>query len=304
MLKRDHIFAGAIHIIPKGIDKKIVVNIDFLPTRTSCVDNTKYVHLIGSKYDEEMLNIGQEVNPYGSIDVLEEQIDWLATIFLNKFYIHNHIRDRLLSSAIVYFLKEEYDVVIPLLSRAIRVGEIVLYTNNSNSRSQIKYIVENGVATLVSENKIKNKKEEKKQDQDAEYIPVRNMYDPRNYNLIKYPFGYRIEGNKENERGEAVGLVRKVKLDPDDPKAISEALYDTCNRIIDTYFPDIENTDPVKGAEIDSLCVNYIYDVVSKDYKNKKELYATARSLMEQLLIKIGLTYNSYQDIWVKKKNK
>ena len=302
MLKRDHIFAGAIHLTPKNIDKKVVINFDLLPTKMSCVNSTKYVHIIGSKYDEEMLNIGQEVNPYGSIDVLEEQIDWLATIFLNKFYIHNHIRDRLLSSAIVYFLREDYDVVIPLLSRAIRAGEIILYTNNSKSRSQIKYIVENGIATLVSENKTKIKKEEaNKQDQDAEYVPVRNMYDPRNYNLIKYPFGYRIEGSKENERGEAVGLVRKIKLDPDEPKAVVEALYDTCNRIIDTYFPDIENTDPVKGAEIDSLCVNYIYDVVSNDYKNKKELYSAARSLLEQLLIKIGLTYNSYQDIWVKK---
>ena len=302
MLKRDHIFAGAIHLTPKNIDKKVVINFELLPTKMSCVNSTKYVHIIGSKYDEEMLNMGQEVNPYGSIDVLEEQIDWLTTLFLNKFYIHNHVRDRLLSSAIVYFLREDYDVVIPLLSRAIRAGEIILYTNNSKSRSQIKYIVENGIATLVSENKIKNKKEEeKKQDQDAEYVPVRNMYDPRNYNLIKYPFGYRIEGSKENERGEAVGLVRKIKLDPDDPKAVVEALYDTCNRIIDTYFPDIESTDPVKGAEIDSLCVNFIYDVVCKDYKNKKELYSTARSLLEQLLIKIGLNYNSYQDVWVKK---
>ena len=302
MLKRSHIFGGAIHIIPKNIDKKIVVNVDFLPTRMSCVDNTKYVHLIGSKYDEEMLNIGQEVDPYGMIDILEEQIDWLATTFLNKFYIHNHVRDRLLSSAIVYFLREDYDVVIPLLSRAVRAGEIILYTNNSKSRSQIKYIVENGVSTLVSENKIKNKKEdEKKQDQDSEYIPIKTMYDPRNYNLIRYPFGFTIEGSKENERGEAVGLVKKIKLDPDNPKAVVEALYETCNKIIDTYYPDIENTDPVKGAEIDSLCVNYIYDVVAHDNKDRKELYQIARTKLSELLTKIGLIYEPSRDIWIKK---
>lgn len=302
MLKRNHLFAGAIHITPKNIDKKIVINFDLLPTKTSCVNSTKYVHLIGSEYDEEMLNIGQEVNPSGNIDILEEQIDWLATIFLNKFYIHNHVRDRLLSSAIVYFLREDYDVVIPLLSRAIRAGEIVLYTNNSNARSQIKYTVEDGVATLVSENKTKTQtKEEKKQDTDAEYIPIKKMYDPRNYNLIRYPFGYRIEDSKENERGEAVGLVRKIKLDPDNPKTVVRALYDTCNRIIDTYFPDIKNTDPVKGAEIDSLCVNYIYDVVAQDCKNRRELYITARAKLAELLTKIGLIHEPIQDIWKKK---
>lgn len=55
MLKRHHLFAGAIHITPKNIDKKIVINFDILPTKTSCVNSTKYVHLIGSEYDIDSL---------------------------------------------------------------------------------------------------------------------------------------------------------------------------------------------------------------------------------------------------------
>ena len=236
MLKRDHVFYGAIHLEPVNREKKkIVINFDTTKSKSCNAFVTKYTHLIGLKQEDDVANIGMDVHPFLATDFVKARTDWLCQSFFHEFGIHESLTPKLLSTAITYFLREDFDIALPLLANAVQDGKIIIYTNNDTSKDQLIYTVDEGAYSLTRKNKCK-KKEKPKNNIEEEpkevYTEVSKMLNVKDYNIIKYPFGYTVEDTKEDDTGKIVGIIRKVKPDIDDTKGIIDSLYKTCNNVV------------------------------------------------------------------------